>query len=118
METVELEQAHRHSEAMTIVQTNFGEDLMDQIQQITGSLLDRERQHFDQRSLATQTGRLVTSRAFRAGLIGLALLSCEDNGVRRPGAAIDFVMAGLSVAIRRPHRPSQRCVRFLSELRG
>jgi CHASE3 domain sensor protein len=32
-ETVELEKAHRHSEAIAIVQSDRGQDLMDQIHQ-------------------------------------------------------------------------------------
>jgi len=73
-ETVELEKAHRHSEAIAIVQSDRGQDLMDQIQQINGKLLDNERVHLGEQRSAIQAGRLLTGRLFRAGLIGMAVL--------------------------------------------
>jgi diguanylate cyclase (GGDEF)-like protein/PAS domain S-box-containing protein len=74
-ETVALEKAHRHPDAIAIVQTDFGKDLMDQIQQVYGTLLQNERSRLHQRSMAIQAGHLMTTRLFRAGLIGIALLS-------------------------------------------
>jgi diguanylate cyclase (GGDEF)-like protein/PAS domain S-box-containing protein len=74
-ETVALEKAHRHSDAIAIVQTDFGKDLMDQIQQVYGTLLQNERSRLHQRRIAIEAGRLMTTRLFRAGLIGMALLS-------------------------------------------
>jgi diguanylate cyclase (GGDEF)-like protein len=73
-ETVELEKAHRHSEAIAIVQSDLGKDLMDQIQQITGKLLSDERGRLGEHSSAIQAGRLLTGRLFRAGVIGMAVL--------------------------------------------
>lgn len=73
-QTVELEKAHQHSEAIAIVQSDLGKDLMDQIQQISGKLLDYERARLGEHSNAIQTGRLLTGRLFRAGLIGVAVL--------------------------------------------
>jgi CHASE3 domain sensor protein len=73
-ETVELENAHRHSEAIPIVQSDRAQDLMDQIQQINGKLLDNERLRLGEHSTAIQAGRLLTGRLFRAGLIGMAVL--------------------------------------------
>jgi diguanylate cyclase (GGDEF)-like protein/PAS domain S-box-containing protein len=73
-ETVELETAHRHSEAIAIVQSDRGQDLMDRIQQINGILLDNERVRLGAHSTAIQAGRLLTGRLFRAGLIGMAVL--------------------------------------------
>jgi diguanylate cyclase (GGDEF)-like protein/PAS domain S-box-containing protein len=73
-ETVELEKAHRHSEAIAIVQSDRGQDLMDQIQQINGKLLDNERLRLGEHSTAMHAGRLLTGRLFRAGLIGMAVL--------------------------------------------
>ncbi|HEY1808448.1 MAG TPA: diguanylate cyclase [Acidobacteriaceae bacterium] len=72
--TVEMEKAHRHAEALAIVQSDSGKDLMDQIQQIYGSLLRNERGRLQQRSLAIQTARLMTTHLFRAGLVAMALL--------------------------------------------
>jgi diguanylate cyclase (GGDEF)-like protein/PAS domain S-box-containing protein len=74
-ETIVLEKAHRHPDAIAIVQTDFGKDLMDQIQQVYGTLLQNERGRLHQRSIAIQAGRLMTTRLFRAALIGMALLS-------------------------------------------
>lgn len=73
-ETVELEKAHRHSEAMAIVKSDLGKDLMDQIQQTNGKILDDERVRLSEHSAAMQAGRLVTSRLFRVGLIAMAVL--------------------------------------------
>jgi diguanylate cyclase (GGDEF)-like protein/PAS domain S-box-containing protein len=72
--TVELEKAQRHADAIAIVQTDSGKDLMDQIQQVYGTLLEDERGRLQQRSMAVKAGRLMTTRLFRAGLIGMALL--------------------------------------------
>ncbi|KAA6459556.1 diguanylate cyclase [Acidobacteria bacterium AB60] len=73
-QTVELERAHKHSEALAIVQSDLGLGLMDQIQQISSSLLDTERANLGARSSAIQAARLLTGRLFRRGLIGMALL--------------------------------------------
>ena len=73
-ETVELEKAHRHSEAIAIVQSDRGQDLMDRIQQFNGNLLDNERVRLGEHSTAIKAGRLLTGRLFRAGLIGMAVL--------------------------------------------
>jgi diguanylate cyclase (GGDEF)-like protein/PAS domain S-box-containing protein len=73
-ETVELEQAHRHSEALAIVKSDLGKDLMNQIQQINGKLLDDQRERLGEHSNAIQAGRLLTGRLFRAGVIAMALL--------------------------------------------
>lgn len=73
-ETVELEKTHRHFEAIAIVQSDRGQDLMDQIQQINGKLLDNERVRLGEHSTAIQAVRLLTGRLFRAGLIGMAVL--------------------------------------------
>jgi diguanylate cyclase (GGDEF)-like protein/PAS domain S-box-containing protein len=74
-ETIELEKAHRYPDAIAIVQTDFGKDLMDQIQQVDGTLLQSERSRLHQRRVAVQAGRLMTNRLFRVGLIGMALLA-------------------------------------------
>ena len=73
-ETIELEKAHRHSEAIAIVRSDRGQDLMDQIQQINGKLLDNERVRLGEQRAAIQAGRLLTGRLFRTGLIGMAVL--------------------------------------------
>jgi diguanylate cyclase (GGDEF)-like protein/PAS domain S-box-containing protein len=72
--TIELEKAHRHADAIAIVQTDAGKNLMDQIQQVYGTLLENERGRVAQRSLAVQAGRLLTTRLFRVGLLAVALL--------------------------------------------
>ncbi len=72
--TVDLERRHRHAQAMAVVRTDSGKDLMDQIQQICGVLLRDERGRLQERSLAMQAGRMMTTRLFRAGLLAMALL--------------------------------------------
>src|SRR5205814_5420224 len=72
--TVELEKARRHKEAIAIFQSELGKDLMDQIQQINGKLLENERASLGEHSTAIQAGRRLTGRLFRAGLLGMALL--------------------------------------------
>lgn len=73
-ETVDLEKAHRHAEALAIVQTDFGKDLMDQVQQIDGKLLDEQRGRLGEHSAAIIAERLLTGRLFRVGVVGLAVL--------------------------------------------
>jgi diguanylate cyclase (GGDEF)-like protein len=73
-ETVELEKAHRHSEAIAIVKSDLGKNLMDQIQQISGKMLDNERLRLGEHSTAMQARRLLTGQLFRAGLIGMVVL--------------------------------------------
>lgn len=73
-QTVQLEKVHRHTEALAVVKTDSGKALMEQIQSICGTLLESERGRLQRRSVAIQAGRLMTTRFFRAGLIGMALL--------------------------------------------
>ena len=72
--TVELERTNRHSEAIAIVQSDFGKDLMDQTQLINGRVLDDERLRLGENSSAIQARRLLTGRLFRAVIIAIALL--------------------------------------------
>ena len=73
-QTVNFEKAHRHNDALAIVQTGSGKNLMDKIQQITGTLLTNERERLKRRSAAIEAGRLSTIRLFKATQIGMLVL--------------------------------------------
>src|SRR3984957_410878 len=73
-QTIDLQRAHRQSEALAIVRTDAGRRMMEQIQQITGTLVAGERDQVNRKSAATQTASLLTERLFEVGEFGLALL--------------------------------------------
>jgi diguanylate cyclase (GGDEF)-like protein/PAS domain S-box-containing protein len=73
-QTVNLEKVHHHPDALAMVQTDTGKDLMDEIQQINGTLLSNERERLRQRSAAIQMGIVSTIRLFNAAQIGMIVL--------------------------------------------
>ena len=95
-ETVELEKAHRHSEAMAIVQSDHGRERMDQIQQIDGRMLDEHRGRLGEHSTAIRAGRLLTGRLFRAAVIGMGVLVVATALLIRRSLALQrFAMEAL-----------------------
>jgi diguanylate cyclase (GGDEF)-like protein/PAS domain S-box-containing protein len=73
-QTIDLQRAHRQSEALAIVRTDSGKRMMEQIQQITGAMIAGERDQLNRKSAATQAASLLTERLFEVGEFGLALL--------------------------------------------